>query len=218
MLGVSIFVISSSTSMPRVYWTLWLVIGPAIITAGMGCLYTLGLNTPLANALGFQLLTGVGIGLVLQVPVSINQGLVSSGDVPSVIGMTLFFESIGNVIFGAVVEAAFVARLVTRVKGSVVLAIAGIDYPHVLEAGATGFRNLFPDNVAVILDCYMNGIKRALLILVVCASASLLSACAALVVYLAHRRHRCSSTSSSTIVASEVDGTDLDQKEETTVV
>ncbi|KAE9977396.1 hypothetical protein BLS_001451 [Venturia inaequalis] len=214
ILGVSVFVIISSSSMPRVHWTLWLVIGPAIITAGMACLYTLDLNTPLAHALGFQLLTGVGIGLVLQVPIAANQGIVSSSDVPAVIGMTLFFESVGNVLFGAVVEASFVARLVASVQGSVELAAADIRHSDVLEAGAIGFRTLFPGNVAVIVNCYMDGFKRALLILVVCASASLLAACAALVICFAQRR--CPGSRKSSIMVVEEDKTDADEKAETT--
>lgn len=212
ILGVSAFVIVSSASMPQVHWALWLVVGPAITTAGMSCLYTLDFDTPLANALGFQLITGIGIGLVLQIPMAANQGLVSSSDVPAVIGMTLFFESAGNVVFGAVVEASFVARLVARVQGSVEMTAAGIGHLDVLEAGAIGFRTMFPGNVAVILDCYMDGFKRALLILTICASASLLSACAALVVYLAQRNGP--DPSKSNIMDSEAEKTDTDQEAE----
>lgn len=212
ILGVSIFVIVSNTSMPRVHWTLWLVIGPVIIVAGTACLYTLGPDTPLANALGFQLLTGVGIGLVLQVPIAANQGLVAGSDVPAVIGMTLFFETMGSVVFTAAVEASFVAKLAARVKSSVELAAAGIGYSDVLEAGATGFRTSFPDNVGMVLDCYMDGIKRALLIIMVCASASLLFACVALVVFSVQRHGFVLSNSGVTVA--EEDETGVAQKTE----
>lgn len=215
ILGVSIFVIVSNTSMPRVPWTLWLVVGPAIIIAGTICLYTMGPDTPLVKALGFQLLTGVGIGLVLQVPIAANQGLVAGSDVPAVIGMTLFFETIGSVISTAAVEASFVAKLVASVKGTVALAVAGVESSDVLEAGATGFRILFPGEVTEILECYMNGIKSALLIVMVCACASFFFACVALVVYFAQRRG--SGTSDSSVAVDEADDADTDQKTGTTM-
>ncbi|TID14186.1 Repressible high-affinity phosphate permease [Venturia nashicola] len=212
ILGVSVFVFISSSSMPRVHWTWWLVIGPGILTVGMGCLCTLDLNTPLANILGFQLLTGVGIGLVLQVPIAANQALVPSSDIPAVIGMTLFFETIGNILLGAAVEASFVASLVGSVQKSSELASAGIGHSEILEAGAIGLRTLFPDNIAAILDCYMAGFTRALLILMVCASASLLSACAALTIYL--YRHRGPSPSDSNAMVMEEKKIDANRKAE----
>ncbi|QDS76389.1 hypothetical protein FKW77_003619 [Venturia effusa] len=214
VLGVSIFVIISNISMPRVPWTLWLIVGPAIIIAGTVCLYTMGPDTPLVRALGFQLVTGVGIGLVLQVPIAANQGLVAGSDVPAVIGTTLFFESIGSVIFTAAVEASFVAKLVASVKGTVALAIAGVRSSDVLEAGATGFRILFPGDVTEILNCYMDGIKSALTIVMVCACASFFFACVALVVYFAQRRGSVSDDCS--VAVCETYDADANQKMETT--
>ncbi|TDZ39414.1 MFS gliotoxin efflux transporter gliA [Colletotrichum spinosum] len=189
ILGVSFFVTVSNTSMPRVPWALWLVVGPAIIVAGAAALYTLAPDTSLARLLGYQLVTGAGIGLVLQVPIAANQGLVQGADVPAAIGMTLFFETIGSVLFMPAVQASFVDGLISRVASSDALSTAGITPSLVLEVGATGIRQHFPSHVTAVLDCYMGGVRIALLMELVCAVIALVAACVVAAIYMARRRH-----------------------------
>ncbi len=52
--GVSIFTIISNTSMPRVHWVIWLLLGPAILTAGVACLYLFDLDTSPAHVIDFK--------------------------------------------------------------------------------------------------------------------------------------------------------------------
>ncbi|KAI0017449.1 MFS general substrate transporter [Xylariomycetidae sp. FL0641] len=193
ILGVSAFVTVANTSMPRVPWHVWAVVGPAVMTAGVACLWTLDLDTSLPKIIGFQLLAGTGIGLVLQVPLTANQSLVAPPDVPTVIGMTLFFETLGSVIFTAVAQASFVYKLVSRVSHSEELANEGITADLVLEAGASGVRTAFPDHVAELLEAYMFGVSTALLIELVCVLAAL---SVALVVLVLHIRSRQSQNGS----------------------
>ncbi|TLS26632.1 hypothetical protein PpBr36_05136 [Pyricularia pennisetigena] len=169
ILGISVFIIVSGTAMPRIPWPVWILVGPLIMTAGAACLYTLTTDSSVARLLGYQVLTGAGIGLVLQVPVAANQGLVAAVDKPSVIGMTLFFETIGSVIFMPAVQASFVDRLVESVSSSAHLAASGITPWKVLEAGAIGIRRHFPENADAVLACYMDGMKVALLLELICA-------------------------------------------------
>ncbi|KAL3417348.1 MFS multidrug transporter [Phlyctema vagabunda] len=190
ILGVSIFVTVSNTSMPRVPWTMWLVVGPLIMTAGASCLYTIGSDTSLARLIGYQLLTGVGIGLVLQVPIAANQGLVAGHDVPAVIGMTLFFETIGSVLFMPAVQAAFVNRLVLDVRESTTLAASGITPQRVLAAGAIDLSQHFPEHVTEIIGFYTDGVRVALLMELVCAALSLAAALMVIVVFVTQRRHK----------------------------
>lgn len=192
ILGVSVLVMAVNMTMPRVPWPLWLVVGPAVITAGAACLYTLDLHTSLARLLGFQLLAGAGIGMVLQVPVVANQALLAgTDDVPAVIGMTLFAETVGSVLFMPAVQASFVDALVARVAASPALAAADVTPRRVLEVGAESIREKFPEGlVPEVLACYMAGVRVALLIEVVCAAVSLLAACMVLGMYLTRRRRK----------------------------
>ncbi|KAL2152954.1 hypothetical protein VTH82DRAFT_4109 [Thermothelomyces myriococcoides] len=167
ILGVSVLTIVSNTSMPRIHWTVWLISGPLIMTAGIACLYTLDIRTPLAKALGFQLLTGSGIGLVLQVPMVANQKLAGSfPDVAVATGATLFFEATGALLFSGAVEAAFVNGLVRCLE----VEAPWIPAKKVIEAGATGFRNQFgSDSAAVLTTCYMNGFRKAMIVELSCS-------------------------------------------------
>ncbi|KAI6632805.1 hypothetical protein MCOR14_007055 [Pyricularia oryzae] len=169
ILGISVFIIVSATAMPRIPWPVWILVGPLVMTAGAACLYTLTTDSSVARLLGYQVLTGAGIGLVLQVPIAANQGLVAAADKPPVIGMTLFFETIGSVIFMPAVQASFVDRLVESVASSTQLAASGITPWRVLEAGAIGIRRHFPENADAVLACYMDGMKVALLLELICA-------------------------------------------------
>lgn len=190
ILGVSALVTVSNTSMPRVPWALWLVVGPAIITTGAACLFTLAPDTSLAKLCGYQLVTGAGIGLVLQVPIAANQALVDGNDVPAAIGMTLFFETIGSVLFMPAVQASFVDGLVTMVARSSTLAAAGITPQSVLEAGATGIRSHFPAHAPEIVSYFMDGVRVALLIELICAAVSLVVACIVTSIYVGQVRKR----------------------------
>ncbi|KAI6359942.1 hypothetical protein MCOR25_006884 [Pyricularia grisea] len=188
ILGISVFIIVSATAMPRIPWPVWILVGPLIMTTGAACLYTLTTDSSVARLLGYQVLTGAGIGLVLQVPLAANQGLVAAADKPSVIGMTLFFETIGSVIFMPAVQASFVDRLVESVASSTQLAASGITPWRVLEAGAIGIRRQFPENADAVLACYMDGMKVALLLELICALVTVFVACVVVTSYLIQRR------------------------------
>lgn len=179
ILGVSVFTIVSNTSMPRVHWTVWLAAGPLIMTAGVACLYTLKTGTPLARALGFQVLVGSGIGLVLQVPMVANQKLSagSFSDMAVVTGATLFFEATGALLFTAAVEAAFVSGLVSCLA----VEAPWVSSHQVIDAGATGFRQRFGSDSAAVLACYMQGLRKTMVVELVCSGIASSVACAVVI-------------------------------------
>jgi len=144
------------------------------MTAGIVCLSTLEIGTPLARALGFQVLVGSGIGLVLQVPMVANQKLAGSfSDVAVVTGATLFFEATGVLLFTAAVEATFVNGLVSCLAAEA----PWISSHEVIEAGATGFRQRFGPDAALVLDCYMKGLRTTMVVELVCSGIASLVAC-----------------------------------------
>ncbi|KAK3292093.1 uncharacterized protein B0H64DRAFT_426309 [Chaetomium fimeti] len=150
ILGVSIFTIVSNTSMPNIHWAVWLMAGPVVMTSGVVCLYTLEIGTPFAKVIGFQVLVGSGIGLVLQVPMVANQKLADSfSDITVVTGTTLFFEATGALLFMAAAEATFVNGLVNCLGEQA----PWIPSHRVIEAGATGFRQRFGSDSGLVLAC-----------------------------------------------------------------
>lgn len=67
----------------------FLLSGGAIATIGAGLLYTLDIGSPSSHWIGYQALTGIGIGLSLQVPIIANQAFVEVSEISSVTAVTL---------------------------------------------------------------------------------------------------------------------------------
>ncbi|KAH8880206.1 MFS general substrate transporter, partial [Thozetella sp. PMI_491] len=166
ILGVSAFTIISNLSMPKVDWLIWLTLGPLIMTAGAVCLYLLDLETALPQVIGFQILVAAGVGLVLQVPMVSNQSSVNISEIAEVTGLTLFFETLGSLLFTSAVQAVFVDGIVRNLaqNGGV------IDPRRVLEVGAVELGDMFSaSELRLVLSSYLYGYKRSLLMEIACA-------------------------------------------------
>ena len=62
---VAIFISGGATTATGRYWP-WLLIGPPFAATGFGLLYTVTPDTPSAKLIGYQILSGVGIGFSFQ--------------------------------------------------------------------------------------------------------------------------------------------------------
>lgn len=61
----------------------FMVVAGVLGTVGVGLLYTLDIGTPSSKWIGYQVLTGLGLGLGFQVPVSAAQATLPQIDIPS---------------------------------------------------------------------------------------------------------------------------------------
>jgi hypothetical protein len=168
VLGVSLFTMISNGLLT--FWRHykpWLLLGALLATAGNSSIYSLDANTPTAKWIGFELITAIGVGLALQIPMIANQALVPAEDMPAATSCTLFIENIGTAIFVASGEAAFTNGLLSSLRAK----LSEIDAMEVLDAGATQIRNLFSGpELDDVLDSYLHGCKTGHLIPVSCAA------------------------------------------------
>ncbi|KAL9062495.1 MAG: hypothetical protein Q9161_009796, partial [Pseudevernia consocians] len=157
VLSISICTVCSNVTGAKLGYRLpFLVLGPPIAAVGVGLLYTMDLNGSNAQWAGYQILTGVGIGIALQVPMVINQERVSPSDIPAMIATTLFFEIMGACIFVSACEAA----LSNRLKWSLQRGEFGVTVSEVLSAGATRLVEVFaPSKVHLIRGAYFDALK-----------------------------------------------------------
>jgi hypothetical protein len=77
--AVAAFASSISISRVRIFQP-FLIVGSALAAVGAGLIYTFNLNTKMGSVIGFQILFGVGIGLVIQVPVIVGGALSAMKD------------------------------------------------------------------------------------------------------------------------------------------
>jgi len=53
----------------------FLILGTALATLGGGLIYTFDINTSVSKFVGYQLIAGIGVGLVIQVPIITAQAI-----------------------------------------------------------------------------------------------------------------------------------------------
>ncbi|OCT49414.1 putative HC-toxin efflux carrier TOXA [Cladophialophora carrionii] len=168
--GVSVFTMVANGVLT--FWrhyTPFLVVGAVAGTIGVTMVHTLGADASLRSWIGFEVLTAMGVGLALQVPMIANQAAVGAEDMAAVTALTLFSENIGTSIFIAATEAAFTNSLISSLGHNV----PKLKPEVVVNAGATEIRRVFAkDQVQGILASYLQGCKDSQLVPVACGGAA----------------------------------------------
>lgn len=83
-----------------------MITGTAFLTLGMGLFITFGATTPLKQIIGFELIEGIGAGLLFEPPLIAIQSMVSQDDTATATSTFSFVRSIGtclSVVIGGVV-------------------------------------------------------------------------------------------------------------------
>lgn len=149
----------------------FLILGSSLATVGTGLIYTLSTHSSSGAWIGFQALTGLGMGLAFQVPIIVAQATVQPSDLASVTAMVLFTQTIGGAFFVSAGEVAFANVLVAKLP----FRAPGIDPSSVVSAGVTQIRSLFDAaSVPGIILAYMDGLKITYAIAIAAAGISVI--------------------------------------------
>lgn len=171
VLGISVFTMISNyvlTHWPR--HTTLLVLGVTFGIAGTGLISSARQDATSTTWIVYELVTAAGVGFALQIPMIANQASVAASDIPAATSNTLFFETLGQALFTAAGEAAFINRLIINLSG---FPSSSINPDVVIAAGATGFRKLFnSDQVRLIEFCYDEALKLTHLMSLGCGVAA----------------------------------------------
>lgn len=165
--------ISAVTMIANGLLTFWrhykpfLLMGAVFAIAGNTKIYTSNAHTLTSEWVGYEILTAIGIGMALQIPVIANQALVSADDMAAVTTFTLFMENCGETLFVASSEGAFTNGLLSSLSKN----MPEIDSKAILDVGATQIRNLFdgPD-LDKVLGSYLDGCKTSHIVTVACGT------------------------------------------------
>ncbi|KAK4051704.1 hypothetical protein OIO90_004654 [Microbotryomycetes sp. JL221] len=120
MLSIVLSVIIAGQIVGRVLYRFWpfLVAGPVFLAIGSGLLYTIDETTSAAKIIGYQILTGVGIGSVMQNSLLAMQ--VEFRDTPKLLaqgtGLASFSQFLGGTIGLAVAQAVFAGVLGEKMR------------------------------------------------------------------------------------------------------
>lgn len=172
VLGVSVFtmVTNGVLTVWRQY-TPFLVVGAVAGTIGVAMVHTLGADAAIGSWIGYEILTAMGVGLALQVPMIANQAAVGVEDIAGATALTLFCENVGTSIFIASTEAALMNGLISALRRNV----PNVHPEAVISVGATEIRRIFgSDQIHGILLSYLRGCKDSHFVPIACGGAATL--------------------------------------------
>lgn len=175
VLGISAvtMIVNSLLTFWRHYKPL-LLVGAVFVVAGNVRIYLSNARTLTSEWVGYEILSAVGIGMALQIPVIANQASVSADDMAAVTTLTLFLENCGETLFVASSEGAFTNGLLSSLARN----LPSIDSKTVLHAGATQIRSVFSGgDLEQILVSYLDGCKTSHLITIACGAVAGLISC-----------------------------------------
>ncbi|MCJ1377897.1 hypothetical protein MMC17_000993 [Xylographa soralifera] len=142
-------------------------------TVGAGLVYTLGVGSPSSQWIGYQVVSGIGLGLGFQIPVIVAQASVEPTDISTVTAIILFFQSIGGSFFVSAAQSAFVNMLV----GNLIKNVPSLNPQAVVAAGAGAIQSTFSaDLVPGIVASYLTGLHVSFALTIALAGVSLLVA------------------------------------------
>ncbi|KIW31324.1 uncharacterized protein PV07_02981 [Cladophialophora immunda] len=159
------------------YYQPFLWAGGILITIGSGLYYTLDPSSSAGHWIGYQVIAGVGQGIVIQLPAMVAQRVSTRQDLSVTVGIMMFAQFVGGGFGVSAGQAILNNRLVdTLPVGNSVVTPA-----HVLAAGATGLRQAFPNprDLAAVVASYMIGLRDAWVFTTAMSGAAFLTAFAA---------------------------------------
>ncbi|KUJ13057.1 MFS general substrate transporter [Mollisia scopiformis] len=132
-----------------------LVGGGMITTIGIGLLYTLEIGSKSSHWIGYQVLTGFGVGFAFQIPQIVAQSVCELSEVSEYTATSLFFQMMGGTYFISAAQSIFANKLRQHLSVNV----PNLDPTVVIGLGATQFRSTLPatDVPGVVLS-YMQSI------------------------------------------------------------
>ncbi|KAL9090876.1 MAG: hypothetical protein Q9165_005084 [Trypethelium subeluteriae] len=146
------------------YYSPFMILAAIIFTIGAGLLTTLQVDSSRATWIGYQVLTGAGSGIGVQIPFTAVQVVLDSKDMPSGNAVTIFFNTLGGAIAISAVENIFLNKLVQGVPKYA----PGLNPAIIINSGATHIREIVtPTQLPGVLHAYNQAITTAFILGVV---------------------------------------------------
>ncbi|KAL7946832.1 hypothetical protein V8C42DRAFT_318898 [Trichoderma barbatum] len=129
----------------------WVYIGCAFMAIGIGLYGTFDVNTSSAHWIGYQILPGIGFGMMAQMPVVAVQATLPTSQSPVGVSTATFSQFFGSAIFLAVSQALFANIFIDKLT----VDIPGVDLQSLLLGGSGAIRKLVPpDDLPVVLGAF----------------------------------------------------------------
>lgn len=144
-----------------------------LFSIGAGLITTFGLDTPVAQWFGYQVIAGLGIGVGFQGGILVVQTVLPLEDVPVATACVSFFQTLGGALFIAIAQTLFQNGLLSGIQKYA----PSLDGRAFLHSGATSIRKLLAqmhqeDQLDGVLRAYVDGLRHTFWITAACAIAA----------------------------------------------
>ncbi|KAL9112142.1 MAG: hypothetical protein Q9227_003519 [Pyrenula ochraceoflavens] len=148
------------------------IIGCAINVVGAGLLATLRLATSEGRWIGYQLLSGIGIGLAINQSFTGVQAVLPEKDAAIGTSLITFSQAAGGALAVSIGDAVLLGSL----RGTQLELPSDVNIDEVIASGATAFRTVVPhDALTPLLQVYDHALSKVFIAGAVAAAAAFLS-------------------------------------------
>lgn len=154
------------------YYVPSMLLSPSIMAIGEGLLSTLTRDSPQGAWVGFQFLSGFGLGMGMQTGSLAVQTVLPAGDLSIGVALIFFTQQLGGAVFTTVGQTILSNLLVSKLAG-----IPGINPEQIVKQGATELVKIVPpQDIDLVISAYDYTLTKIFLAAMGLAFAALLSA------------------------------------------
>jgi hypothetical protein len=151
----------------------FMILASIITPIGEGLMTTWTVNTSFSKWVGYQALTGLGIGMGQQQPQVAIQAVLPKADIPAGASIVVLVQTLSGAIFIVVGQAVLQNKLVQNLRAAS-FASGSLDISQTSAAGATELRSLIPSqDLHTVLVAYNSALTRVFLIAVVMSALTI---------------------------------------------
>lgn len=126
------------------------------MAVGLGLMTTFRVNEETSHWIGYQFITGFGLGFGIQAYNLAARAVLPMADVPTGIAIIFFSQQLGGAIFTSVGQSLLSTEIVARLSG-----VPGVDASQVTSEGATGLGDdVPPEYQPLVKEAYNKAITK----------------------------------------------------------
>jgi EmrB/QacA subfamily drug resistance transporter len=139
------------------------ILGSAVLTVGMALLSRLGPHTTFSTAAIYMFVTGLGVGLVMQVLVVAVQNAVPFAQLGVATSTATFFRTIGGAFGVSALGAVFNSRLLSSLSAHATSAQLKLLQGGSISANPAQINQLPPAQKSIFIDAFSHGLQGVFL-------------------------------------------------------
>lgn len=149
----------------------FMICGSALLAVGSGLYQLISAHSPASEWIGFQIVSGLGYGMSIQLPILAIQVVLDDVDVPTGCVMVIFFQCLGGALATSVGQNIFTDSLIGKLHK-----LHGVDASAIVDAGAKDFRAIVPQELLFeVIDAFQSALRRVFLLAMAVATIAFAS-------------------------------------------